>query len=89
MENNVIEINAQTGEVTQRELTPEEIAQMQEIEEVEIPYEQRAVSLIREKYSIDDELAVSRQRESKPDEWNEYFDYCEWCKSESNKLIQL
>lgn len=78
-----IEINVQTGEVTERDLTPEEIAAMQPIEEVEIPYEQRVVALIRERYSIDDELAINRQRETKPEEWQEYFDYCEWCKAEA------
>ena len=77
--------NAQTGEVTTRELTPEEIAQMENMPQPEITYEEKVVSLIRQRYSIDDEFAIQRQRETKPDEWQEYFDYCEWCKNEANK----
>lgn len=41
------------------------------------------VALIRDKYSIDDELSINRQRETKPEEWQLYFDYCEWAKTES------
>lgn len=81
----ITEINCQTGEVTERELTPEEIQQyeaMQAPQEV-IPYEQRVVALIRERYTIDDEIAINRQRETKHDEWKEYFAYCEWCKIEA------
>lgn len=80
----IIEYNAQTGESTEREMTPEELAAMQEIENQtpEIPYEQRVVNLIRQRYSVDDELAIQRQKDDKPDEWQEYYDYCEWCKNE-------
>ena len=34
-------------------------------------YEQRVVARIRERYSVDDELAILRQRDSKPDEFIE------------------
>jgi hypothetical protein len=43
-------------------------------------YEERVVELIRERYSIDDELAILRQRDSKPSEFAEYNTYCEECK---------
>lgn len=79
--------NAQTSEVIQREMTPEEIAQMQEIEQVEIPYDQRVVSLIRSRYSIDDEIAINRQKDAKPDEWQEYYNFCEMCKQEAKGKI--
>lgn len=46
-------------------------------------YEERVVELIREKYSIDDELAILRQRDSKPSEFAEYNTYCEECKSKA------
>ena len=36
--------------------------------------------MIREKYSFNEELAIQRQRDSKPEEFKEYFDYCEGCK---------
>ena len=48
--------------------------------EMSIPYEERVVALIREKYSLDEELAIQRQRDTKPEEFENYFQYCEECK---------
>ena len=39
------------------------------------------VALIRAEYSADDELAIQRQRDDKPQEYNEYNAYAEWCKA--------
>ena len=44
-------------------------------------YSEKVVSLIREKYSLNEELAIQRQRDSKPQEFNEYYAYCEACKA--------
>lgn len=52
----------------------------EQITEEVIPYDEKVVSLIREKYSLDEELAIQRQRDTKPEEFNEYFAYCEECK---------
>lgn len=57
----------------------------QSTDEIVIPYEEKVVSLIREKYSVDDELAIQRQRDSKPEEFKEYFDYCEECKQKAKE----
>ena len=46
-------------------------------------YSEKVVSLIREKYSLDEELAIQRQRDSKPQEFQEYFNYCEECKQKA------
>lgn len=43
-------------------------------------YEQRIVRMIRTRYSISDELAILRQRDSKPEEFAAYFAFCEECK---------
>lgn len=61
------------------EMTPEEIA---EISKYNIPYEQRVINRIREKYSIDDELAILRQRDTKPEEFAEYNAFVELVKAE-------
>ena len=45
-------------------------------------------SLIRKRYSVNDELAILRQRDSKPDEFAEYNTYCEQCKTKAKSLIQ-
>ena len=49
---------------------------------IPIPYEERVVSRIRAIYSIDDELAILRQRDTKPDEFAEYNRVVEAIKAE-------
>lgn len=66
-----------------------------EIKVVEIPeptpyiptYEERVVQLIREKYDLDAELAILRQRDSKPEEFAEYNTYCEECKTKAKEEL--
>ena len=86
-----ININAETGEVTECELTKEELIVINEINSIitEIPYEQRVVDLIREKYTIDEELSIQRQKETKPDAFETYFNYCEECKMKAKENVQL
>ena len=43
-------------------------------------YEERVEQLIRERYSLNEELAIQRQRDTKVEEFNEYYAYCEECK---------
>ena len=43
--------------------------------------------LIRERYSIDDEMAILRQRDTKPDEYEAYNAFCEECKAKARKEI--
>ena len=62
-----------------RDMTTEEIA---EIQPIFIPYEQRVVARIREVYSVDDELAILRQRDSKPEEFEQYNKFVETIKTE-------
>ena len=52
-------------------------------EEPEIPYEDRVMMLIRERYSVDDEIALLRERDSRPDEYAEYLAFCEGCKKKA------
>ena len=44
-------------------------------------YEEQVELMIRERYSVNQELAIQRQRETKPDEFEKYFAYCEECKA--------
>ncbi len=60
-------------------------ADFPEMPPVEIPYEEMVVTLIREKYSLDEELAVQRQRDTKPEEFQAYFVYCEECKEKAKE----
>lgn len=52
-------------------------------------YPQLVQELINKKYSIYDELAIQRQRDTKQDEFNEYNTYCEECKVEAKRLLGL
>ena len=67
-----------------REMTEQEIAEM-EANMPTIPYEQRIVARIRERYSVDDELAILRQRDTKPDEFAAYNDFVERIKREERE----
>lgn len=49
-------------------------------------YNNLIVDKIREKYDINQELAILRQKDTKPEEFAQYFDYIEKCKSEA-KII--
>jgi hypothetical protein len=69
-----------------RDMTEEEIAEMQK-DIPSIPYEQRVVNRIRERYSVDDELAILRQRDSKPEEFAEYNNFVEMVKAEERGAI--
>lgn len=41
----------------------------------------RIQRMIRTRYSFNAELAILRQRDTKPEEFNTYFAFCEDCKS--------
>lgn len=50
-------------------------------------YELKVEMKIRERYTISQELAVLRQRDSKPEEYAEYNAYCEECKAQAKKEV--
>ena len=50
-------------------------------------YEERVVELIRLRYDVNAELAILRQRDSKPEEFAEYNAYCEECKLQAKEEI--
>lgn len=67
------------------EMTEEEIAEAKN-ELLNIPYEQRVVDRIRQVYSVDDELAILRQRDTKPDEFIAYNDFVEEIKAQEREV---
>ena len=76
--------NAKTGEVTIRELTPEEIAQQEAAEReywASIDYDEAVNAEIRKRYTESQEFAILRQKDEKPEEYRVYYDYCEHCKA--------
>lgn len=55
----------------------------------DISYDNLVSKMIAEKYTIDRELALHRQREIKTEEFQEYFDYCEECKQEARIALSM
>ena len=62
-----------------RDMTKDELLQ---IGGNELSYKERVIGRIRGKYSVDDELAILRQRDTKPEEFAEYNSFVENIKSE-------
>lgn len=60
---------------SQPEITPEQM------------YKDRVIELVREEYSVDDELAILRQRDTKIDEFNSYNTFVEECKVTARREI--
>ena len=56
-------------------------------QEKESLYEGIIVSKIRKKYSLNQELAILRQRDTKPEEFAEYNTYVEQCKIEAKQEV--
>ena len=52
-------------------------------------YHELVEEKIRAKYAVGDELAIVRQRDRKPQEFAEYYDYCEKCKREAKEELGL
>jgi hypothetical protein len=74
--------------VVEYELTPSELAEMeaqQQKAEAEywqsISYEDAVNAEIRKQYTESAEFAILRQKDEKPNEYAEYYTYCEQCKT--------
>ena len=50
-------------------------------------YESKVTKKIRAKYSVNQELAILRQRDTKPDEFAAYNAYAEQCKAKPTAII--
>lgn len=50
-------------------------------------YEKRTERLIRKTYTAAQEFAILRQRDEKPEEYAEYYAYCEQCKTTARAEI--
>ena len=76
-----INVNGITREMTQEE--------MQVYENAFPPpsYKERVVDRIRERYSINDEIAIIRQRDTKPLEFEEYNAFVEQIKAEEREPV--
>ena len=51
-------------------------------------YESEIIRRIRKRYTVNQELAILRQRDTKPEEFAEYNDFVEQCKAEVKKDLE-
>lgn len=56
-------------------------------QEQQISYEEAVAAHIRARYSVNDEIALLRQRDVKPEEFAAYNAYCEECKAAARKEV--
>jgi|GEM_PF-6438166 len=63
-------------------------AELAEIK-VTIDYPQLVENKIRTRYSVSAELAILRQRDTKPEEFAEYNAFCESCKAEAKTELNI
>lgn len=68
------------------------LEQCEEVDEIpnirnEEDYGNQVNDLIRRRYSLSEELGILRQKDEKPDEYREYFAFCEECKA--NAKLEL
>ena len=66
------------------EMTAEEIAAIEAEEAAywqSVDYGEAVNAKIRERYSESQEFAILRQRDDKPEEYAEYYAFCESCKA--------
>lgn len=70
------------------EVSPEQLEEERR-ESLRPEYEKLVDKYIREKYSMSDEFAIQRQRDTKPEAFDEYFSYCEECKRKAKNKLGL
>ena len=71
------------------EVDPAELAQAVDEAAERAAYEAEVERLIRRRYTVSQELALLRQRESKPEEFAEYDAYAEACKAEARAELEI
>lgn len=71
-----------------RDMTPEEMAEREAArQETEreywqsTPYDEAVNAEIRKRYTESQEFAILRQKDEKPTEYEQYYAYCEQCKT--------
>lgn len=52
-------------------------------------YESEIIRRIRKRYTVNQELAILRQRDTKPEEFAEYNDFVEKCKKKVKEELQI
>ena len=83
-ENGIANYAIVNGALSERDKTVE-LAQIK----MSIDYPQLVEKKIRTRYSVSAELAILRQRDTKPEEFAEYNAFCELCKVEAKTELNI
>ena len=65
----------------------EKIREEEAVREKQTFYENRVEELVGVKYSVRQELSIQRQRDEKPEEFKQYYEYVEQCKAQAKAEI--
>ena len=65
----------------------EKIREEEAVREKQTLYENRVEELVGVKYSVRQELSIQRQRDEKPEEFKQYYEYVEQCKAQAKAEI--
>ena len=73
-----------------RDMTTEEMAKYEAMADAkpELSYDEAVDAEIRKRYSVSQEFAILRQKDEKPEEYAEYYAYCEECKAIVKKNME-
>lgn len=74
--------------VYEYEAAPEATEDGTETSPAQMDYGETVNGLIRRKYTLSEELAILRQRDTKAEEFEAYNTYAESCKEEARLLIE-
>lgn len=85
--NTTLHFNPESKEFYTVEIDPAIIAERQAKRKA-VEYSTLVERYIREKYSLSAELAILRQRDSKPEEFAEYNAYAEDCKARAKASVE-
>ena len=83
-ENGIANYAIVNGALSERDKTVE-LAQIK----MSIDYPQLVENKIRKQYTVSAELAILRQRDTKPEEFAEYNAFCELCKAEAKTELNI
>lgn len=69
--------------------TVDKFEEVDAIPDQSIDYNEEVNNMIRQRYSLSEELAILRQRDTKPEEFAAYNEYAEECKSKVKAMMNV
>lgn len=79
----------ENGQIVYDEIAYQRDREQMALVQKQTDYEELVEKKIRQRYTLSQELAILRQRDTKKDEYQEYFNYCEACKAEAKKRLAI